>query len=85
MEIKCNPSPFVPPVSDLLRELSRVSFFEHGLLIGSWPMVVYAQEYGLIYGLRTDDIDFAVVNTVRKAEKSARSGLDRGDEETGST
>jgi hypothetical protein len=67
MEIKCDPSPFVLPINDLLRELSRVGFFEHGLLIGSWPMVVYTRKYGLIYGLRTDDIDFAVVNAARKA------------------
>jgi len=66
MEIKCTPSPFVEPVNELLSELNRVGFFEHGLLIGSWPMAVYSQAYGLIYGLRTDDIDFAVVEAVRK-------------------
>lgn len=68
MKITCTASPFVEPVNTLLRELSRVGFFNHGLLIGSWPMVVYAQEYGLIYGLRTDDIDFAIVNTARKSD-----------------
>lgn len=68
MKIACNPSPFVEPVNTLLRELSRVDFFSHGLLVGSWPMVVYAQEYGLIYSLRTDDIDFAVVKNVRKSD-----------------
>ena len=31
-------------------------------------MVVYSQTYGLIYGLRTNDIDFAVVNTARKVD-----------------
>lgn len=66
MELNCRPSPFVEPVHTLLRELSRVGFFEHGLLIGSWPMVVYAQVYGLIYALRTNDIDFAVVEAARK-------------------
>ena len=66
MVIKCDPSPFVPPVNDLLRELSRVNFFEYGLLIGSWPMVVYSQTHGLIYGLRTNDIDFAIVSAARK-------------------
>lgn len=68
MEIKCDPSPFIATVNDLLRELSRVNFFEHGLLIGSWPMVVYSQVHGLMYGLRTNDIDFAVLNTARKAD-----------------
>ncbi|MEJ2202175.1 MAG: GSU2403 family nucleotidyltransferase fold protein [Desulfuromonadaceae bacterium] len=68
MEIKCDPSPFIEQINDLLRELSRVRFFEYGLLIGSWPMVVYSQVYGLIYGLRTNDIDFAVVNTARKVD-----------------
>jgi len=68
MGIQCDPSPFEPPVNRLLRELSRVGFFEHGLLIGSWPMVVYAQAHGLIYGLRTNDIDFAVINTARKTD-----------------
>jgi hypothetical protein len=68
MEIKCRPSPFVGTVNKLLRELGRVNFFEHGLLIGSWPMIVYSQTYGLIYGLRINDIDFAVVNTARKVD-----------------
>ena len=68
VEILCDPSPFEPSVGELLSELSRVNFFESGLLVGSWPMVVYAQEYGLIYGLRTGDIDFAVVRTAHKSE-----------------
>jgi hypothetical protein len=68
MKITCDLSPFVEPVNTLLRELSRIGFFNQGLLIGSWPMVVYAQEYGLIYSLRTDDIDFAIVNTARKSD-----------------
>jgi hypothetical protein len=68
MKIACSQSPFVEPVDTLLRELSLVGFFNCGLLIGSWPMVVYAQEYGLIYSLRTDDIDLAIVNAVRKSD-----------------
>ncbi len=68
MKITCIQSPFVEPVNTLLRELSRIGFFNQGLLIGSWPMVVYAQEYGLIYSLRTDDIDFAIVNAARKSD-----------------
>lgn len=75
MELKCHDSPFAGQVNDLLRELSRVKFFEHGLLIGSWPMVVYSQAYGLIYGLRTNDIDFAVVNTARKVDGTSLPDL----------
>lgn len=67
VEISFKQSPFERPIDDLLRELSRVNFFEKGLLIGSWPMVVYAQEHRLIYGLRTGDIDFAVVNAAQKS------------------
>lgn len=66
MELICRPTPFIGPVNDLLRELNRVGFFEQGLLIGSWPMVVYAQSYDLIYELRTNDIDFAVVEAAKK-------------------
>lgn len=68
MELSLRPSPFIEPVDTLLRELSRVGFFEYGLLIGSWSMTVYAQEYGLIYALRTDDIDFAVVEAAQKVD-----------------
>ncbi|MCD6581979.1 MAG: hypothetical protein J7K90_09275, partial [Desulfuromusa sp.] len=73
--INCETSPFVQPVNDLICELSRVNFFKHGLLIGSWPMVVYSQVYGLIYGLRTNDIDFAVVNTARKVDGTSLPNL----------
>lgn len=66
MELTCRPSPFDGPVNELLRALSRVHFFDQGLLIGSWPMVVYAKTHGLIYALRTNDIDFAVVEAARK-------------------
>lgn len=66
MQIQCERSPFIGSVDELLRELSRVNFFEQSLLVGSWPMVVYTQYFRLAYGLATDDIDFAVVNTLRK-------------------
>lgn len=66
MELRCSRSPFDVPVDDLLRALCRVRFFDQGLLVGSWPMVVYAQTRGLIYALRTNDIDFAVVEAARK-------------------
>ena len=32
MELSLRPSPFIEPVDTLLRELSRVGFFEYGLL-----------------------------------------------------
>ncbi len=68
MQIQCERSPFIEPVNELLRELSQVNFFAQSLLIGSWPMVVYTQYFMLIYGLTTNDIDFAIVNTSRKQD-----------------
>lgn len=65
MEIVFARSPFVQPVTDLLRELDRIGFFAHSLLIGSWPMSIYAEHFTLAYALMTDDIDFAVENAVR--------------------
>ncbi|WP_243373306.1 GSU2403 family nucleotidyltransferase fold protein [Geotalea sp. SG265] len=69
MEIALDRSPFVQPVSELLRELNRIGFFTHGLLIGSWPMLVYTIHFTLPYGLTTDDIDFAVANAVKVPAK----------------
>ena len=74
MQIECQRTPFIDPVNELLRELSRVGFFEQSLLVGSWPMIVYTQEFGLAYGLATDDIDFAVLNTVHR-KAGAPGGL----------
>jgi hypothetical protein len=65
LEIVFVHSPFVQPVTDLLRELDGIGFFDHGLLIGSWPMTVYTRHFTLPYGLTTDDIDFAVANVVK--------------------
>jgi len=65
LEIVFTHTPFVQPVTDLVRELDRIGFFSHGLLIGSWPMTVYADHFTLAYALATDDIDFAVENAVR--------------------
>ena len=70
MEIVFERTPFVQPVTELLRELDRIGFFSHGLLIGSWPMVVYTIHFTLPYGLTTDDIDFAVTNVVKIAKAS---------------
>jgi hypothetical protein len=47
MEIVMEQSPFFSPVTDLLRELERVGFFFHGLLIGSWPMLIYTDHFTL--------------------------------------
>jgi hypothetical protein len=58
-------SPFIQPVNDLLREMSKSGFFSHGLLIGSWPMIVYSKHFTLPYGLATNDIDFAVDSAVK--------------------
>ncbi len=69
MDIVFTHTPFVQPVTDLLRELERIGFFSHGLLIGSWPMTIYADHFTLAYALATDDIDFAVENAVRVPAK----------------
>jgi hypothetical protein len=58
-------SPFLQPVTDLLREMDGAGFFSHGLLIGSWPMLIYSEHFTLSYGLATNDIDFAVDNAVK--------------------
>lgn len=68
MNITCLHSPFVEPVNDLLRELDLAGFFAQGLLIGSWPMAIYANHFALAYGLATDDIDFAVENVLKIKE-----------------
>lgn len=65
MEIAFDRSPFLPQATDLLRELAGAGFFAHGLLIGSWPMVVYSEHFTLPYGLATNDIDFAVEHAVK--------------------
>lgn len=65
MNITFEKSPFLQPVTDLLREMDKAGFFSHGLLIGSWPMLVYSEHFTLPYGLATNDIDFAVDNAVK--------------------
>jgi len=75
MELSSHHSPFGEPVDTLLRELSRVGFFDQGLLVGSWPMLVYAQAYGLIYSLYTNDIDFAVIQAARKSGRESLPAL----------
>ena len=70
MEIKKTGKELFPqPVSDLLRALSVVGFFEESMLVGSWVMPLYAEFYNISYALRTMDIDFAVQLTHK--EKSA--------------
>jgi hypothetical protein len=65
MNIVFDQSPFFRPVTDLLCELARVGFFSHGLLIGSWPMLIYTEHFTLPYGLMTNDIDLAVESAVK--------------------
>jgi hypothetical protein len=65
LNIAFKKSPFLQPVTDLLREMDGAGFFSHGLLIGSWPMLIYSEHFTLPYGLATNDIDFAVDNAVK--------------------
>jgi hypothetical protein len=65
LNITFEKSPFLQSVTDLLREMDKTGFFSHGLLIGSWPMLVYSEYFTLPYGLATNDIDFAVDNAVK--------------------
>lgn len=65
MKIVFEHSPFFPPVTNLLREMERMGFFSHGLLIGSWPMVIYSEHFTLAYGFTTNDIDFAIDSAVK--------------------
>jgi len=65
VNISFEKSPFLQPVTDLLREMDKAGFFSHGLLIGSWPMLIYSEYFTLPYGLATNDIDFAVDNAVK--------------------
>jgi len=65
LNITFEKSPFLQPVTDLLREMDKAGFFSHGLLIGSWPMLVYSEHFTLPYGLATNGIDFAVDNAVK--------------------
>lgn len=53
-------SPFPPHIHNLIREMSRVGFFERSLLIGSWVMPIYQELYQAYYALKTLDVDFAV-------------------------
>ena len=73
MNIVLKLNPFVPSVTDLLRELDKAGLFSHGLLIGSWPMLVYSQHFTLAYGLVTNDIDFAVNNAVKIPASASES------------
>lgn len=73
MEIVFKQSPFFQSVTTLLQELDKAGFFSHGLLIGSWPMLVYSEHFTLSYGLATNDIDFAVDNAVKVPATGAES------------
>ena len=51
---------FPVAVRELLHALYSAGFFEESMLIGSWVMPLYQEEFGINYTLRTLDIDFAV-------------------------
>ncbi len=59
VEVK-NKDLFPDAVRELLHALYTVGFFEESMLIGSWVMSLYQEEFGINYVLRTLDIDFAV-------------------------
>ncbi|QWV98960.1 nucleotidyltransferase domain-containing protein [Geomonas nitrogeniifigens] len=75
MEIVLDRNPFPPQVSDLLKELCRIGFFPHGLLIGSWPMLIYTLHFTLPYGFATNDVDFAVHGAVKIPSASVREEI----------
>lgn len=60
MVIKGDIRIFPDEVKDLLQGLAAEKFFAHGILCGSWVMLVYRLLHKVIYALRTEDIDFAV-------------------------
>ena len=65
MEIRLDRNPFFPQVTGLLKEMNQIGFFPYGMLIGSWPMLIYTLHFTLPYGFATNDIDFAVLNAVK--------------------
>ncbi len=65
---------FPEPVGDLLRTLHGVGFFEDSVLVGSWVMPLYGRRLGIVYPLRTMDIDFAV--QLASAGRSGKTDLE---------
>lgn len=55
-----NKNIYPPEVRELLQALYSAGFFEESMLVGSWVMSLYQEAFGIIYTLRTLDIDFAV-------------------------
>lgn len=55
-----NKNIYPPEVRELLQALYSAGFFEESMLVGSWVMPLYQEAFGIIYTLRTLDIDFAV-------------------------
>jgi hypothetical protein len=45
--------------------MNQTGFFPYGMLIGSWPMLIYTLHFTLRYGFATNDIDFAVLSAVK--------------------
>lgn len=52
VEVK-NKDLFPDAVRELLHALYTVGFFEESMLIGSWVMSLYQEEFGINYALRT--------------------------------
>lgn len=70
----CEEPLFPEPVRGLLRTLHGVGFFEDSVLVGSWVMPLYGRLIGIVYPLRTLDIDFAV--QLASARCSGRTDLE---------
>jgi hypothetical protein len=59
LEIR-NKDIFPEPVQELLKAFHRASFFDDGMMVGSWAMPIYQELFNIRYVLRTMDIDFAL-------------------------
>lgn len=64
-------SPFPLHIQNLIREMSRVGFFDRSILIGSWVMPIYQELYQANYALKTLDVDFAVHIAHRSRQRRA--------------
>jgi hypothetical protein len=77
MEIRLDRNPFFPQVTDLLKEMNQIGFFPYGMLIGSWPMLIYTLHFTLRYGFATNDVDFAVLSAVKIPPAPEREAIPR--------
>ncbi len=51
---------FPASIHEFLRTIRCTWFFDRSVMIGSWVMLTYQEQYGARYSLRTFDVDFAV-------------------------